>query len=118
MQMRSLRRFRRRFATIAIATGMAVIPASAAHADFSVNNPLLVALNAQAGGATANFAFTGAGSNVTVAMRYDRANPGADPGVGFMVYQDANIVVNEPAASGSRGAVAYTFFASPGLHYG
>ncbi len=94
------------------------MPIGAARADFSLNKPAAIALPAQAGGATGNLAFSGAGSNVLVALRYDDANPGVDPAVGFVVYQDANVVANQPASNGSRGVVSYNLVAGPGLHYG
>lgn len=101
-----------------ISAGAALAPAAAAYADFSLNKPLVIPLGAQAGGATANVTFTGAGSNVLLAMRYEHANAGIDPGLGFVVYQDANVVVNEPASNGGRGVVSYSMLASSGLHYG
>jgi hypothetical protein len=106
-----------RMLVLLIGAGVALAP-TATYADFSLNKPALIALSAQAGGATANLTFTGAGSNVLVAMRYDGANAGIDPGVGFMVYQDANVVVNEAASNGSRGVVSYSLFGGAGMHYG
>jgi hypothetical protein len=107
-----------RICALLIGAGTAVAPIATAHADFSLNKPTRVALSASTGGATANVTFTGAGSNVLVAMRYDEANPAIDPAVGFVIYQDANAVLNQPASNGSRGVVSSSLFAAPGLHYG
>ena len=107
-----------RLLVLLIGMGAAIVPSTAAHADLSLNRPILIPLQIQAGGATANVTFTGAGSTVLVAMRYDQANPGTDPAVGFVVYQDANAVTNQPASNGSRGVVSYSLPTGPGLHYG
>ncbi len=108
----------RRLVALIIGAGTALLPVATAQADFNLNKPVVLPLGVQAGGATANVTFTGAGNNVLVAMRYDDANPGTDPGVGFVVYQDASAVANVPASTGSRGVVTYNLVAVSGLHYG
>lgn len=102
-------------AAVSLAAGLAV--ATPAAADFSLNTAITGALAGQVGGALANFPFVGTGGNVTVALRYGGGNPAIDPAVGFIVFQDTNVVVNQPASNGNYGAVSYSLATVTGLNY-
>jgi hypothetical protein len=86
------------------------VPVQAAAA---FNAPLTGVLTGGAGGAQANFPFVGNGGMVSVVMRYSNGNPSTDSGVGFIVFQDTNVVVNLPASQGN----AYALATVNGLNY-
>lgn len=88
-----------------------------ASADFPLNTPITGTLTGQPGGGIVNYPLVGTGGTLSVAMRYNGGNPGIDSAVGFAVYQDTNLVINEQAANGNYGAVAYSVPTINGLNY-
>ncbi len=81
-----------------------------AKADTVFNTPVS---GVMAGPYQLNYPFVGNGDVVSIAMRYSGGNPSLDPGVGFIVFQDTNVVVNEPASVGN----AYALPTVSGLNY-
>ena len=96
---------------------LGLLPTSAA-ADFALNAPMTGTMPGQTGGTVLNFPLVGSGDTVSVALRYDGANPGTDSGVGFIVFHDTNIILNQPASNDTGyGAVGLAFATINGLNY-